>query len=309
MNSSVVFKQFSQGSDQWYEWRKTGVTATDAIILMGEDMGVPLYQGETPFELWHVKKGLKEPKDLSNNPNVIRGKSLEDAARIAFEQYIQCFVFPLCIENGRLLASLDGYIPEFNEPVELKCPSESTWKKLISEGRNSLVFKRYWIQVQHQLLVTGAEKGHLAFFFDGQLMTFDIKADKEFQDSLKKAIEQFLVYLDGETPPPKSKEADKFVPEGDELVQWLDLSEQLKTALVEKAKWESIEKATKAQLIELKGDYVSANFNGVQITTFERVGALDTDALFEYIRTLDPSFKESVFRKKSSTGIRVTCKI
>src|SRR5690606_25193309 len=164
----------SQGSDEWLEWRSGGITATDAVILLGRS------PYKTKWRCWAEKTGYANPVDLSMNPLVRRGRENEDKARRLFEAELDDILLPLCVESSfdpLIRASLDG-ITSKNEPTELKCPSEKVWKEVCEQGEDSLAFQMYSCQVQHQLLATGSTKGYLVFYFEGDIKVFEIHVDR-----------------------------------------------------------------------------------------------------------------------------------
>ncbi|MBO0216527.1 YqaJ viral recombinase family protein, partial [Vibrio sp. Vb2880] len=57
----------SQRSEQWLEWRKGGITATDACILLNRS------PYKTEWRLWAEKTGYAREVDLSLNPLVRQG--------------------------------------------------------------------------------------------------------------------------------------------------------------------------------------------------------------------------------------------
>ena len=64
-----------QRSPEWHDWRRQGVTASDAAVLLGE----------SPYKslpTWEEKLGLLKPQDLSGNPNVQRGVREDDAEAV-----------------------------------------------------------------------------------------------------------------------------------------------------------------------------------------------------------------------------------
>ena len=99
-----------QRSPEWHHWRRQGVTASDAAVLLGES------PHKTAYQLWEDKLGLSEPPELSGNPNVQRGAQQEDDARIAMESALGSSpLLPVCAEfdgNPRLRASFDGVTAE-----------------------------------------------------------------------------------------------------------------------------------------------------------------------------------------------------
>ena len=95
-----------QGSKEWLEWRKTGVTATCSPILL-EEAGAT----KTPYELYLQYAGLIKAEDLSVIKQVDAGKKLEALARSYCEKEIGQIALPFCVRNKKypyMIASLDG---------------------------------------------------------------------------------------------------------------------------------------------------------------------------------------------------------
>ena len=85
---------FDQRTDEWLAWRKLGVTASEAAIIMNESPYM------TPWRLWAEKVGLAEPDDLSKNPFVQYGIEHEDVARREFEdRHPGEVALPICAES------------------------------------------------------------------------------------------------------------------------------------------------------------------------------------------------------------------
>ena len=121
-----------QGTKEWLEWRRQGITATESSVILG------LSPYKTVWRLWLEKLQKALPPDLSNNPLVRYGKETEEIARSLFEFEFGEVLFPTCAE----------YVLE-----EVK-----------NLGLESEAAKHYSVQVQHQLLVSGSPKGWLVFF-------------------------------------------------------------------------------------------------------------------------------------------------
>jgi len=76
---------------------------------------------------------------LSRNPFVQRGIALEDQARQSFEDRHSTILLPLCVQSDEypiLRASLDGLSNE-DEPVELKVPTDKTYKDVAAQRLNA----------------------------------------------------------------------------------------------------------------------------------------------------------------------------
>lgn len=74
-----MIKQVIYKSPEWYELRKTHIGASDA----GAVVGVNNYMSNV--DLWELKTGLKQPKDLSGNELVNYGINAEEHLAKLFE--------------------------------------------------------------------------------------------------------------------------------------------------------------------------------------------------------------------------------
>ena len=180
----------SQREDDWLDWRRQGITATDAAILLN------LSPYKTRWRLWAEKTGYAREVDLSLNPMVRQGVENEDIARRAFEEKHDDMLLPVCVESLEyplMRASLDG-LRDNGEPVELKSPSATVWENVCADKANSKAYQLYYPQVQHQLLVTGAKQGWLVFYFEGQIQEFIILRDEAMiQEILAEADRKSVV--------------------------------------------------------------------------------------------------------------------
>lgn len=136
-----------QNSESWESWRLQGLGASDAPIVMGESKYLK------PIDLFQIKLGLKEYKP--NEFIVGLGHRFEPRAR-AHINLMNDFDFePKIVEMAEypwLRASLDGW--DGTNPCELKYVG----KKKIDAMRVGDYDNSHWIQMQHQMMVTGSEK-------------------------------------------------------------------------------------------------------------------------------------------------------
>lgn len=137
-----------QGSQEWLDYRKSKIMATDTPILLGSN------PWKTKLELWEEKLGFREPTPL--NDAMRRGQELEPIARELAEIELKMKFTPKVIESEEhlwLAASLDGISACGKIILEIKCPKEATHLQTIHQN-----IPEYYIdQMQHQLLVTSAE--------------------------------------------------------------------------------------------------------------------------------------------------------
>lgn len=162
IESSIRF-DLEQRSEQWLKWRRSGVTATEAVILLQGN-----HFGKTPSDVYDEKFGVAKPQFI--NSFIKNGVAHEGDCIRCFEEkhHVSVQVENTCMENKTLpflKASLDGYIPEHNVIVECKCPGEKNWRDVVNNSMNAKCIQYYNIQVQHQLLVSGAKLGFLCFWY------------------------------------------------------------------------------------------------------------------------------------------------
>ena len=138
-----------QGSEEWLFWRKTVITATDCPAILGTSK----YCSE--FKCWQKKLDLV--KEDPSNHFMDRGRDLEPIGRDRFIQKYGINMTPACVESSKyefLGASLDGISDCHKYILEIKSGGE----KLYNTAKEGLIPPDHMHQMQHQLLVTGAEK-------------------------------------------------------------------------------------------------------------------------------------------------------
>jgi len=174
--------QLEQGSQQWLDFRKKGVGASDAIIIAG------LSPWRTREQLLLEKRGLIEPQPVNSSMN--RGMMLEPKARRCAEEMFETLflpevrispVYPWCY------ASLDGICIDNKILLEIKCTSKKN-HALAKEGK---IPEYYKPQLQHQMYVCGFDKCHY-FSFDGEEGVIVIEhRDQEYIDNLVELEKKF----------------------------------------------------------------------------------------------------------------------
>ena len=223
---------------------------------------------------------------------------------------------PVCAESDReplLRASFDG-INDTGEPVELKVPSEKTYREVRDHGRASIAYRLYEPQVQHQLYVAGADKGWLVFYQDAQQQTvFEIPRDPNL---IRAIVGQGLAFWDAIVTgdePEKNLTRDLFVPPPQIADEWAVLADRYRSAWTESKRIEANLKqrkdtmdAAQTALVALMGDALLAESAGLRITRFCAKGSVDYPALLKaLLPELKPDGVER-FRRKPSERVRVT---
>ena len=301
----------SQRSDAWRVWRAQGMSASEAAIIMGRS------PYKTPWRLWSEKTGLVLEQALDNNPLIRVGIEDEAKALQHFEEQHAVLLLPLCGESERypmMRASFDG-LSESNEPVEIKCPHETTFLDVLLNREQSIAYQLAWCQVQQQLLVAEAERGFLFFYHQGQTVEFAIARDEVFLTKLIATAMDFWSAVKSGKEPNKDPERDLFLPQDPAERQWQQLAANFRQNALQIDDLKAQLKALDAQqddleqkLVGLMGDYRAAEHSGLRINRFQVQGPIDYKTA---LQTLLPDVSETAlesYRKKSSDRVRITCR-
>jgi putative phage-type endonuclease len=166
-----------QGSDEWHNLRRSKITATDSICIMG------LSPWTTIQELWEEKMQIRPPKKI--NSAMQRGMILEPKARKLFEEKTGLLMVPdvrIHEQEQWLLASLDGISMDGKEILEIKC----TNKKNHALAKTGQIPEYYYPQVQHQIFVCGVDRCHYCSFDGTDIVVVLVYRDNNFIASMIK---------------------------------------------------------------------------------------------------------------------------
>lgn len=252
-----------QGTPEWLEFRKNKIGASDAPIIMG------VSPWKSINALWEEKVGLKSPP--SSNFHQERGLSLENAARQYFFLMTGYEIFPkVCISKNHdwMIASLDGLSKDESVLVEIKCPGE----KDHTSALRGVIPEKYYPQLQHQLEVTGLDKGYY-LSFDGQYGKIIIfERDQDYIDRMIEKEYEFYQCMINFIPPPKPKSIKD--------VRWENAALLLRS--IKKKQKELIiqEEIIKVSLIDLaKGEEAEAH--GLKLTKYVRKGSVEYQMILQ----------------------------
>lgn len=190
--------QLAQGSPEWHAYRQSRRNASESAAVLG------LSPWMTPYQLWLVKTGRCETRVTQA---MQRGTDLEPLARAAYEEQTGLIMQPLVLEAGGYSASLDGMTLAGDLVLEIKCPLRGTRSDLWQDVQSGQVPAYYGIQVQHQLMVSGADTAHLWVFDGDQGILHAIERDVTVMERIRAGWDAFQQYLTNDTPPPLT-EAD-----------------------------------------------------------------------------------------------------
>jgi len=253
--------QLAQGSPEWLAYRLAKRNASESATVMA------LSPWQTPYQLWLAKTGRATTKVT---PAMQRGTDLEPVARSAYEDQTGLVMQPLVLEDGAYSASLDGMTLEGDLILEIKCPVRGSRSDLWQDVSAGKVPENYIVQIQHQLMVSGADTCHL-WVYDGDAgILHEMGRDDTLMDGIRAAWDGFQQYLDGDTPPPLS-DADTVVRSD---AAWSAAATAYTAA--KRAAEEQSERldAAKAALVALAA-HPRESGAGVSVTRFWKAGNVD----------------------------------
>lgn len=189
---SAVLK-LVQGTEEWHKHRALYRNASETAAVMGLSPWV------SPYQMWELKTGRRA---IEVSYPMQRGMALEPKARACYEEVTGYIMEPAVMIDGDYSASLDGISLSGELLLEIKCPMKGqngeTWLAAV----NGVVEKHYALQIQHQLMVTGAAMAHL-YVFDGDVgIVVEVKPDATVMDQIRSAWDDFMKLVVSDTPPP-----------------------------------------------------------------------------------------------------------
>lgn len=162
----------------WHLRRRLGIGGSEIGVIMG------LNKYQTPFDLWLIKTGRKQPDDLSDNPAIHWGHKLES---VVADEYAERTGQPVTVDTTHyvsdaapwMVGNVDRMVGE-SKVLECKTASGFAAKKggfgpgnvygpsgdLITPCDE--VPESYLVQCQHYMLVTGRQEADLAVLIDGR---------------------------------------------------------------------------------------------------------------------------------------------
>ncbi|WP_295355719.1 lambda-exonuclease family protein [uncultured Succinivibrio sp.] len=312
LNSSAIEVSLEQRSQEWLAWRKEGITATEAVVIArGEHFG------KTEADLFNEKVGLVQPKVVSNK-YIQRGVLYEDSVISFFATNRNVSVkHSGCYQNKVLpflKCSLDGECNLNGKPtdLEVKCLTEKSFTELLEQGISSETYRKYWVQIQYQMLVTGIRQAFLCCALvddDGmkKYVEFFISRDENYLRTLLTKVVTFWIKVatydpsSAPEPEPKSEEVSA-------TTQTQDLDE-LKALISQKGDLENQLREIQKQIDE-KFSIIQKEMNENHLskidlgfgtyTKSEAKGSFDYKAFLAKKGVLITPEDENQFRKKSS---------
>ena len=168
-----------QGSDEWLESRMLSFNASEC----GSLFGCSPYDPQTPLKLAEIKYA---GRTIFVNDAMRRGNEQEPFIREHIEQKYEINLYPIvgCLEeDNRFRASFDGITEDGNTICEIK----NSDKTYLYTQKHLKPPKNYELQIQHQLLVSGANVCIFAVRNNtsGEIIDVMVYPDNEIQEEIK----------------------------------------------------------------------------------------------------------------------------
>lgn len=185
--------------------RMLGIGGSDMAIILG------LSSYKTPYQLYLEKTGLVQPNDEMTDFQYW-GHKLEDVIRQEFairnKVTVECpdsIVHPFL---SFMRGNVDGFIPEWNAILEVKCSSSwmaSEW----GEDGSDVIPMQYLVQVAHYCAITNADCAYIAVLIGGNTYReFKYTRDAELEAKIIDAAKTFWDCVQKRTPPAAINQVD-----------------------------------------------------------------------------------------------------
>lgn len=201
--------QLTQGTPEWHRHRATHFNASDAPAMMGQSPYTP--RGEL---LKRIATGITPEVDQNLQRIFDKGHELEAKARPVVEKMIGRELYPLVGAVEDLSASFDGITIDELLAWEHKTLNNSirqAFEQAQAAGEPDKAAEYlpavYRIQMEHQLIVSGAEKVLFTASNDLEMMSAEYVSDPALREKIKSGWAQFKVDLSNWTPEPEAAPA------------------------------------------------------------------------------------------------------
>lgn len=261
----MIIHELQQGTPEWLTFRKAHLPASDAPAMLGYSS----YKSRNELIKEYATGVRPEPSEYVQKL-FENGHRFEAMARPIIEEELGEELFPvtgsLKVEELELSASFDGLTMDNSIAWEHK-----TLNKILSQAKKITdIPKQYHIQMEQQLLVSGADKC-LFTASNGEkdgMVKLWYEPSKEIREELLTGWDDFLCDLADYTAPVERNDGD-----------WLDAVKAYSKAKTELGLAQAMEKAAKNYLIEVSGKKQTFG-GGVSLTEVTRQGSVDNKAIY-----------------------------
>ncbi len=279
--------QLVQGSQEWLDYRRTRRNASETAAVLGVSPWM------SPYQLWLLKTGRSMTKTTAAMQH---GTDMEPVARAAYEAQTGNVMQPLVLQDGAYSASLDGMDLQGQLIVEIKCPYKGQTSALWNDALSGVVPEHYQAQVQHQLMVAGADLAHLWVFDGAQGLLLQIERDEAAMDRIRTGWDLFQQFVESDTPVPLT-EADTVQRED---AAWMAAAQAFAEAKRAADAADAALAKAREELVAL-AQHPREQGSGVSVTRYWKAGSVDYKKV--------PALKGvdlGLYRGKAREEVRVT---
>ena len=193
-------------TQQQREDRKLGIGGSDMPIILG------ISNYKTPYQLYLEKIGEAE-STYEDTELQYWGHQLEPIIvqefmkrnNVTVQESPDSYVHPF---HDFLRGNLDGFIPELNAVLEVKCSNQFMAKEWGEEG-SDVIPMQYLVQVAHYCAVTNADCAYIAVLIGGHdYREFKYTRDLVLEGKIIDAAKKFWECVQNKTPPEPINQVD-----------------------------------------------------------------------------------------------------
>jgi putative phage-type endonuclease len=218
-------------TEQQREERKLGIGGSDMPIILG------LSSYKTPYQLYLEKIG-EDSTDYEMTPFQYWGHQLEGIVRDEFSKRnnitVECPDTVIHPFHPFLRGNVDGFIPEWNAVLEVKCASSFMANEWGEDG-SDIIPMPYLVQVAHYCAVLNADCAYIAVLIGGNdYREYKYTRDATLENKVIDAAQKFWECVQKRTPPEPINQIDlkllypKHDPEKMKVIE-PEMAEQLTT--------------------------------------------------------------------------------
>lgn len=267
-----IHKALKQGSPEWHDFRRGRKMASETGAIFGKDP----YKDAHEISIYKLNGTQKQASPFLQKA-ADRGHRLEPVARKLVEKKYGELFPPAVVEgeNG-FAASLDGMATDISGTVtiitEIKCPIKGFEGSRAVGVPDGILEERDKLQVQHQLMVSGASMCVFAIYDEqkNDIITTEISPDAQLQEKIVNAWNDFWSKsIDIGVPVPEAHSYSKR-----EDTVWMNAAKEYLLAELEKKAAESRLAIAKDRLVALAEDK-EIKGGGVKLTHAYRNGSVE----------------------------------
>lgn len=308
--------QVINSRQDWLEWRKGGIGASDAYILM--ELGGKGWA--TPSQILEQKIAEKT-EEWEGNYITKLGDESEPKIRSLFELMQGQSFDPCLVQSDKFAyvrASLDGRSEDKTEIAEIKLLNKADWDLANKEKK---VPEKYYCQIQHQFIASQAKKcWFVAYLFQeyklnrrkpldaGNMAIVEVLPDKEYQAKiLAKETDFWINHVMKRKPLAIGK---------DELLVMEDVSQKAKWFLEVKEKHDELTKILGLAEEDLRSEaegsgHTKVEIGGIKFVQVVRAGSFSSakvPEVAEFTEKIKLRIKEFVDKMSAEDKLKYTGK-